>query len=158
MAKHFPTVTSCAPSVLTSFNVAMPRMQPPLEVRSKYEDEFTDFSCDLYEWLSLISLQSPRIGIDDRIDPFLSRYSPPRSEANDIDVSELVKVTWQGFLSAPWAHGILVKAMLAASPKTWFSLGVCGFGESVSDSRDCTILNLPGSSNEYLLWEIEGGS
>jgi ribonuclease P/MRP protein subunit RPP40 len=123
-----------------------------------YEDEFSDFSLEIYEWLSLISLESPRVDPKDRIDPYLSRYAPPSAETQNPQVTELVKIAWNGFTSSSWAHRIFVQALLAAKPEMWFSFGVLGFKESIPNANgDCTILKLPGARNEYMLWEVEQG-
>lgn len=133
----------------------MPQLKPVSGVKMADEDPFSDYATDLYEWLSLVTLESPRIDIDDQIDPYLSRYSPPSPEVPDSDIIELVKVKWEGFISASWTHQILVKAILAASAKEWFCLSVMGFSKSVINSHDCTILKLPDSSKEYVLWEVD---
>ena len=123
-----------------------------------YEDDFSDFSVEMYEWLSMISLGSPRVDLNDRIDPFLSRYAPPAAGEQDIGVTGLVKISWKGFASSSWAHKIFVQALLAAKPGMWFSLAVLGFDESIrTGGEDCTILKLPGAQNEYMLWEVEQG-
>jgi ribonuclease P/MRP protein subunit RPP40 len=138
--------------------VELPPLQPPNEPRDKWGDDFGDFAVDLYEWLSLVSLGSPRVELNDKIDPFLSRYRPPKSELLDPQVSQLVKISWEGFLSPSWTHQTLVQILLAASIKTWFSMSISSFNESLSaGSKDCTILKLPSTGNEYILWEVEEG-
>lgn len=137
----------------------MPRLLPQMELEDKSMDEFNDFSVDLYEWLSLISLESPRVNINDKIDPFLSRYSPPEPDPASPKTEELVKITWEGFLSPSWAYTVFVQALLAATVDMWFSFAVLGFNESLpSDSTDCTVLRLPGQPgqpSEYILWEVD---
>jgi ribonuclease P/MRP protein subunit RPP40 len=123
-----------------------------------YEDDFSDYSVEMYEWLSMISLWSPRVDHNDRIDPFLSRYAPPPAGEQDIGFTELVKISWNGFASSSWAHKIFVQALLAAKPGMWFSFAVLGFDKSIrTGDGDCTILKLPGAQNEYVLWEVEQG-
>jgi ribonucleases P/MRP protein subunit RPP40 len=123
-----------------------------------YEDEFSNFSVEIYEWLSVISLESPRVAPTDRIDPFLSRYSPPPADSQKPGVTELVKINWKGFASSSWAHKIFVQTLLTAKSGMWFSFAVLGFNESIrTGGRDCTILKLPSAQNEYMLWEVEQG-
>jgi ribonuclease P/MRP protein subunit RPP40 len=156
--KHFPVVVSCLPDILPQIDVEVPRLQPPEGHRDMYEDDFSDFSVEIYEWLSVISLESPRVVPNDRIDPFLSRYSPPPAESPKPSVTELVKISWKGFTSSSWAHKIFVQALLVAKPGVWFSFATLGFDEGIrTGGRDCTILKLPGAQNEYMLWEVEQG-
>jgi ribonuclease P/MRP protein subunit RPP40 len=155
MAEYFPEHLSCQPKISPAISVMVPNLQPASAATTKDDGRFSDLSTELYEWLSLISLESPRIQTGDTIDPFLSRYSLP-SSGDGISVPvEVIKVTWEGFISAVWAHKLLVKALIAAAPKNWTSFSVVGFPDSISESHDCTILKLPGSSNEFILWEIE---
>jgi ribonuclease P/MRP protein subunit RPP40 len=130
----------------------MPVLKPPSEVDTSYGADFEDYAVEVHEWLSLILLESPRIRSDDKIDAFLSRYVPPGGSTTS---SNLVKITWQGFLSPSWAHKTFVQALLAAPRDVWFAYYVVGFGESfLGGNRDCTILKLPNASNEYVLWEV----
>lgn len=124
-------------------------------------NDFSDYTTELYEWLSLITLSSPRITSTDQIDPFLSRYTPPFPTTLNHD---LVKMTWNGFLPSKWVHETFVKILLLMTEadgggektKNWFSFGVSGFHGSWSrDSRDALVLKLPGKGpGEYLLWEV----
>ncbi len=112
----------------------------------------------MYEWISLVSLGSPRVDHNDKIDPFLSRYTPPVADDRNNEATKLVKITWKGFASSSWAHNIFVQALLAAKPGMWFSFDVLGFQKSIRLSGgDCTMLKLPGAQNEYMLWEVEQG-
>lgn len=149
---------SSPPTISESVKVETPQLQPPNEQKNNFEDNFGDFAVDMYEWLSLICLESPRIDVNDRIDPFLSRYVSPKSESISTETVELVKIAWQGFMSPIWAHKIFVETLLAAAAKIWFSYTVSGFHEKMPDgTKDCTILILPGIRTEYVLWEIEEG-
>lgn len=149
---------SCPPTISEPVRVEIPQFQPPSESKDKFEDDFRDFAVDIYEWLSLICLESPRVDINDQIDPYLSRYVSPKPELLSTETSELVKLAWQGFMSPIWAHKIFVETLLVATAKTWFSYTVSGFNEKIPDGiKDYTVLKLPGTSIEYLLWEIEDG-
>lgn len=150
---HFPTKLTVHPEITQGIKVNVPPLRPSLTDHSGNEvGEFDEYAVETHEWLSLISLNSPRVDPEDKLDPFLSRYAPP----GDLTTrSKLVKATWQGFLSPAWAHKIFVQALLAASRDSWFSYSVAGFGEGWSGSRrDCTILKPPESSDEYVLWEV----
>ncbi|KFX92065.1 hypothetical protein V490_05585 [Pseudogymnoascus sp. VKM F-3557] len=156
LAKHFPVKISCPPSITRGPIVNMPNVRPPTSLGGDEGDDFGEFAADLYEWLSLISLESPRVDVNDNIDPFLSRYTPPSSDKPEGENQALVKVTWKGFMPSSWAHQTFVSALLAATTKSWFSFSVSGFPDSLpANSRDCTISKIPGPSSEFMLWEVE---
>lgn len=149
---HFPVRVAVSPEITPDMKVNIPPLKPPTETSSEYGEEFEDFVAETHEWLSLISLDSPRITADDQIDSFLSRYVPPGGSSAS---SNLVRITWRGFLSPLWAHGAFVHALLVVPPKAWFVFSVGGVGEVWSGgSKDCTILRVPDAPKEYLLWEV----
>lgn len=155
MAKHFPITVEGHSKLSPDFKVVMPILKPPYEPRGELEDEFCFFAVEIYEWLSMLTLSSPRVATDDHIDPFLSRYVPPITHSAEPE-AELIKVTWEGFISASWAHMVFAEILLAATAETWFAFALSGFGDSLSqDGKDCMVLKLPGNSNEYLMWEVE---
>jgi ribonucleases P/MRP protein subunit RPP40 len=130
----------------------VPPLKPPVDANSGYGEDFEDFAVETHEWLSLISLDSPRVKADDNIDSFLSRYVSP---ADTTTSSNLVRITWRGFLSPSWAHNMFVQALLAVPSEAWFVCSLGGFGEAWhGGSEDCTILRVPNSPKEYLLWEV----
>ena len=156
LKEHFPILITCPPKIESPIQVELPYLQPPEGCRDLYENEFSEFSVEIYEWISLISLGSPRVEYGDKIDHFLSRYTrPPLGDKTPV-LTEVFKITWTGFASSSWAHRIFVQAILMARPGMWFSFAVLGFDESVrTGGGDCTILKLPNAHNEYMLWEIE---
>jgi ribonuclease P/MRP protein subunit RPP40 len=132
--------------------VKMPSLKPPTEVEASYDEDFEDYAVDIHEWLSLVLLESPRLNPDDNIDPFLSRYVPPGDTFTN---SKLVKVTWQGFISPSWAHKSFVQMLLAVPQDAWFAYCVVGFGDGpLGESKNCTILKLPDTPKEFVLWGI----
>ncbi|KAB8291280.1 hypothetical protein EYC80_009966 [Monilinia laxa] len=153
LSPHHPHKITCTPKVLSDIQVKRPAFKPATESDSNDDGYFQDFAIEIHEWLSLISLGSPRINSTDNVDRFLSRYDPP--EGSNI-AEELVKVTWTGFISTSWAHNTFVQALLAAPKTSWFSYYVGGFSESWNgESKSCTILKLPDVPNDYVLWEVE---
>jgi ribonuclease P/MRP protein subunit RPP40 len=151
--KYFPIAVTVSPEQTGGIKVKLPPLKPPEDAEiSGYSENFEDFVVETQEWLSLISLNSPRIDADDHIDPFLSRYVSP---GDSTTTSNLVKLTWRGFFSPEWAHKMFVQAVLAIPRKTWFVFSVGGFGESWSGgTKGCTILRVPNASTEYVLWEV----
>jgi len=155
LQQYSPVTVDCAPKITAGPTVHVPRLRPPTG-GSGDEDDFGAFATDIYEWLSLIQLESPRVDVKDRIDPFLSRYRPPASDNPSGEAETLMRISWEGFFSPSWAHKTFVQAVLAATTKSWFAYVVSGFPESLpAGSRDCTILKIPGPSSEYMLWEVE---
>lgn len=79
---------------------------PPLsmdEVRSQSSPAAVEDYCnDVSEWLGLVSLQSPRIAVDDVIDPYLSRYAVPQSDSLQPQSTALVSLRWQGVMASRW--------------------------------------------------------
>ena len=76
-------------------------------VASGNRDEYEEYAADLYEWLSLIRLESPRILSSDQIDPYLSRYRAP-GDGQTHEPANLCKISWQGLLSSAWARKTVV--------------------------------------------------
>lgn len=153
--KYCPTRLECEAEVIETPAVRVPLLQPPTAPSGVGVDDFVEFTTDIYEWLSLIQLESPRVDANDRIDSFLSRYTPPEASPDSIP-ENLVKVSWSGFLAPSWAHETFVQFVLAASSKFWFAFAATGIQASMAgDARDCTVLKIPGHSSEFLLWEVE---
>lgn len=112
------------------------------------------FASEIYEWLSLVRLQSPRVASTDNIDPYLSRYQVP-GETGQQTASKLCTITWEGFLSPNFARQLLVDTILALPSSSWFSIAVSSFSKGFSeDAAESTILRQPESPGEYLLWDI----
>ncbi|KAM3071325.1 hypothetical protein ACMFMF_007796 [Clarireedia jacksonii] len=151
-ASHYRHKVVCSPRILHDIEVKMPLLKPTVEIDDSNGADFQDFAVEVHEWLSLVSLESPRVKSADKIDPFLSRYTPP---GNPDTTDNLVKVTWTGFISPSWAYKAFVQALLTIPRKSWFSYYIGGFGETWNgEGRNSTILKVPDASNEYVLWEV----
>lgn len=138
-----------SPEILRDIRSSIPPLEPPQEKDPIYKGDFEDFAADIYEWLSLVMLNSPRIDPNDKIDPVLSRYSVP----GDLVIGgKLVKITWRGFISPAWTHSMLVSILLAFPQDAWF--GYCVSGFPIKESKDCMILKIPDAAGEYFLWDI----
>jgi ribonuclease P/MRP protein subunit RPP40 len=131
----------------------MPKLAPSLDpLAPGARQAFEDFSTELYEWLSLVRLQSPRIQVGDQIDPYLSRYQVPEGG----DKGKVCKISWQGFFAPSWSRQTLVDIITILPPKAWFSFSTTTFSKGLAgDNNECTILRLPNSSGEYLMWEVK---
>ncbi|KAK4126031.1 hypothetical protein N657DRAFT_567596 [Parathielavia appendiculata] len=154
LACHFPTKYTSSPGILRDIHVVMPKLSPDVDsLSSSGKDDFEDFSTGLYEWLSLVRLQSPRIEVGDKIDPYLSRYQVPEARTE----SKICKISWQGFLAPCWSRQTLINIITTLQPKTWFSFSTTTFSKGLAgDNAECTILRMPNPTGEYLMWEVIG--
>ncbi|KAK0636519.1 ribonuclease P 40kDa subunit-domain-containing protein [Bombardia bombarda] len=156
LAAHFPTNYTSNPAVSQNIASLVPNMKPPVEsIVSGAKEEFEEFATEIYEWLSLVRLRSPRIQPGDQIDPYLCRYQVPGGEEHQ--ETKICKISWQGFLSPSWSKQTLVDVIGALpSSKTWFSFSTTTFSKGMAgDNAECTILRPPGSPGEYVMWEIK---
>jgi len=158
LAPHGPATLASQPAIVEDICVSQPTLQPPACLMGEGNHaESEEFVTDIYEWLSLIRLQSPRIEAGDQIDPYLSRYQVPGG-TEECQSLRLCKISWRGFLTPSWARQILVDLILAAPSKTWLSMSMSTFSNSkglTGDGAECTIVRPPKSPGEFLLWEVK---
>ncbi|KAI1767794.1 ribonuclease P 40kDa subunit [Hypoxylon sp. FL1150] len=150
---HYPTKYTSNPEVSEGLLVKTPSLKPPPTTLSRGL-ELEEFATDIYEWLSLLRLGSPRVNADDKIDPYLSGYTVP-GDAEDCQTNKLCQISWQGFIPPTWTQQILADVIHALPSKAWFSLSATTFPRGMAkDNADCTILRPPNSIGEYFLWDI----
>lgn len=148
---HFPSRKTVTLSIGQDIKVNLPALKPPPKRESFEDPEFDEFTTDTLEWLSMVLLDSPRLCPEDSINSYLSRYQPPGETAKQ----ELVKVTWQGFISPAWAHQSFVGILLAVPDDSWFAYSVSGFAESWQGGiKNSMILKVPETQRDYMLWEV----
>lgn len=134
--------------------VTLPPFKLPPDLLSDTEN-LPDTVSEIYEWLSLIRLQSPRLSSTDSIDPYLSRYRTP-GWPEEQTVARVCTVTLEGLFSPSFARRLLVDLLIHLPAQAWFSLTVACFSVGFQgDAAECTILRPPKASGEYLLWDIE---
>jgi ribonuclease P/MRP protein subunit RPP40 len=149
---NFPANKTITPQIFRGIKANIPSLTPPTEVNAQYGADFEDYAIDIHEWISMVLLTSPRIDPDDRIDPFLSRYIPPGDSPKS---GKLVKIIWRGFMPSSWANKGFVEFLQTIPRDAWFAYSIDGFGGgSLSGGKNCTILKLPSSPKEYVMWEI----
>ncbi|WZH43440.1 ribonuclease P 40kDa subunit [Fusarium acuminatum] len=150
----FPTAFTSTPNLSRGLPILQPSLEVGPEVLAENDREALEwFATESYEWVSLVRLGSPRVESQDSIDPYLSRYCVP-GEATS--ASKICKLSWEGFMSAPWLRGLLMEVLAACPSGTWFSLSATCFSKSVSgNSDDLTILKPPNAAGKYLMWEIK---
>lgn len=150
-----PIRCTSSPQTTEHPDIAVPPLAPPPSIIAGIGDEeLREFASEIYEWLSLLRLQSPRVSSADSVDPYLSRYQPP-GESGQWPVARLCTVVWDGLLPPCFARKLLVEAILALPSHSWFSMAVSAFPKGFSgDTAESTFLRPPGSPSEYLLWDI----
>ncbi|KAI0160864.1 ribonuclease P 40kDa subunit [Hypoxylon sp. FL1284] len=155
LSRHYPTKYTSHPEVSEGLLIKIPSIKPPPTVLGRRSSlELDDFATDIYEWLSLLRLESPRVNVDDKIDPYLSGYTVP-GDPDDGQNQRLFRVSWQGFIPPSWTQQILADAVLSLPSKSWFSLSATSFARGITgDSADCTFLRPPNSLGDYFLWDI----
>lgn len=108
---------------------------------------------DLYEWLSLIRLESPRVRAGDHVDPYLSRYRAPGDASGQMEVC---RVSWQGFISTQWVRGLLAALVTKCPSQAWFSLNATELAKNIyATGNEISLVRPQGASDEYLMWEIK---
>ncbi|KAI1804926.1 ribonuclease P 40kDa subunit-domain-containing protein [Daldinia bambusicola] len=155
LSQHYPVKYTSYPKISEDVSAKMPSLKPPATILSSSSRlDLDEFATDLYEWLSLVRLDSPRINAGDKIDPYLSSYAVP-GEPDDLSEGKLCRISWQGFIPPRWTQQTLADVILALPAKSWFSLSTTTFARDiVGDSADCSIFRPPNASGEYLLWDI----
>ncbi|KAI5921492.1 ribonuclease P 40kDa subunit [Camillea tinctor] len=156
LQQHFPTRYTSSPNLVEGLAVNVPPLTPPqVFLEGDDQSDLDEYATDIYEWLSLIRLESPRLSTSDTIDPYLSSYTIP-GNPDDTHSGELCKVSWQGFISPDWVRRTFADVIQGVPLKSWFSLSATSFTRGMADDgTDCTVLRLPDTPGEYFLWEIK---
>lgn len=152
------TLSHLSPKKFTTNPTASPPAQtttPPLTSLkpdpSSPATDFEELATDLYEWLSLVRLSSPRVEATDKIDPYLSGYRVP---GDDPGANAVRRVSWRGFIPGAWVRDTLVKVLVGVPGKSWVGFSATAFGKGAGDEAECTFFRPPESGGEYLFWEM----
>ncbi|EXJ82044.1 hypothetical protein A1O1_08112 [Capronia coronata CBS 617.96] len=133
---HHPTIINLSPSVEMLPNVLIPStlttnvLTHPVLAKttsshgntstSSAPEELQESVLDLFEYIDMLSLASPRVQTTDRVDPFISRYQVPDlydpihegSHAPKKTRPQNVKVmTWTGLIPVQWVLELLCSIM-----------------------------------------------
>ncbi|EFX00359.1 ribonuclease p protein subunit [Grosmannia clavigera kw1407] len=165
LTPYCPTVCTVIPTIATYTNVKLPPLERPASLianenshNSAIEAEEAVF--ELYEWISLVRLGSPRVRANDSIDPYLSRYEVPGTIADEATAGDVCTISWRGFFSPSWVCHTLLDAMLAfPSAKSWFAMSASGIPSSkniANEGAECTLFKPQKASGDFLLWAIHG--
>lgn len=157
LIQHFPTEYTSNPVLVQNMEMKTPSLKIPSAVLGgRNRTELDECATEIYEWLSLVRLESPRLEISDTIDPYLSTYVVPGNPLEQ-ERDQLCKISWRGFIPPKWAADTLAALINTLPQKTWFSISTTPFTRvAVGHGADCTIMRPPSSPGEYVLWEIKG--
>ncbi|EED24274.1 ribonuclease P protein subunit p40, putative [Talaromyces stipitatus ATCC 10500] len=168
LQKYQPRILDCEFEEIAHPVVRVPPLSMD-EVRSQSSlAALEDYCNEVSEWLGLVSLQSPRISVDDVIDPYLSRYAVPQSESTQLQSTALVILRWQGVMGSRWINQLLVSYLLQRELRTdrlsvWSALSASAFPRVAVENKDgYTILSLRESAetkgSSFVAWEFIGAS
>ncbi|KAK7964068.1 hypothetical protein PG996_008242 [Apiospora saccharicola] len=157
LAEFAPVKYTSSPFVMEDPHTLIPVVTPPQSsLGNGGKLDLEEFATDMYEWLSLVRLDSPRISTGDKIDPYLSRYSVPKVQG-DPKPATLCKVSWQGFIDPNWTRQVLVDLIISTSSRSWFAMSTSSFEKGVAGKGgDCMILRPANSPGEYVMWDVHG--
>ncbi|KAI1334299.1 ribonuclease P 40kDa subunit [Xylariaceae sp. FL0016] len=158
LAQHFPTKYISTPEISDDTVASIPLLKPPSTITNIGDRmDLEEYSTEVYEWISLVRLESPRVHASDAIDPYLSRYAVP-GNPEDSSPGKLCKISWQGFMAPTWTRHILASLIQELPSKVWFSISTTPLAQGfIGTSDDCTIMRPPNSPGEFFLWEIKRG-
>lgn len=105
ISAHHPISKLCVPKITRSEGLILPDLTTQSTATANADFEY--WAIETHEWLSLVTLGSPRVRKDDIIDPWLCRYAVPESES--MSVAEVVLVQWSGLIPAYWIRNLLVE-------------------------------------------------
>ncbi|TRX98801.1 hypothetical protein FHL15_000143 [Xylaria flabelliformis] len=157
ITQHHPTKYTSNPALIQDLVIKIPPLSvPSTALVDQTRQELNDYATEIYEWISLVRLESPRVKLLDNIDPYLSTYAIP-GDPSENNEGRLCKISWQGFISPDWVLNTLAELIKMLPPKAWFSLSTTPFSRvAIGYGADCTIMRPPSSPGEYVLWEIKG--
>ncbi|KAF1944540.1 hypothetical protein EJ02DRAFT_94956 [Clathrospora elynae] len=169
ISKHAPWLHKMVPNAMRMGHIMVPKLSVS-DLAGLYAGEDT---LSLLEWLHMLSLESPRIGEGDRIDPHLSRYEVPNL-GNGVISKTMVCVRWKGFIPPAFVRDLFImvrgqgikgksrdngmhdvemegNTILEADGKEerWFAMSAQAFG----GKNAWTVMQFAGQ--ETLVWEIE---
>ncbi|KAJ5280984.1 hypothetical protein N7478_006356 [Penicillium angulare] len=102
--RHFPQWIECAPLQNSFGRVLVPSLKG-LVSTDMPEVELQDACGSVSEWIAMTQLRSPRVSVDDDVDPFLSRYSVPGVE--EASAQDLISLRWHAFISPQWTINLI---------------------------------------------------
>ncbi|KIW13387.1 hypothetical protein PV08_08575 [Exophiala spinifera] len=174
---HHPNVQSLSPLIQTVRNVQFPlTLTAPISTfpGPRPPEEIQESIHDLFEFIDMLALASPRVQTTDSVDSFISGYrvpDPPESDKGSAPVSgtrsaSVKVVTWAGLLPAQWTLDILCAIIKHSRAKDlsrldrsaqWLGLTVTAHkAEPVGQTDGYTVLLRPVAESK-LLPDAKGG-
>ncbi|KAF2637084.1 hypothetical protein P280DRAFT_510041 [Massarina eburnea CBS 473.64] len=160
---HQPFIHTITPSITPLQKTLVPALTVS-DLPSLYD---RDNALDLYEYLNMVSLGSPRVSATDVIDPHLSRYEVPTLTDKKCKARDMVKVRWRGFISPEFVRGIFLMVRKeglrvergvqdgeggtqSGAEERWVGMNAVGFG----GGKAWSVMQWAGK--ETLVWECDG--
>lgn len=117
---YYPTFQPLSPGTRTLSNILFPSTLTtslPLSSGSMPSEETQETVYDLFEYLDMLTLSSPRVQSTDTTDPYISRYQVP-DLPNDVTLDDTSRaggnvktVTWTGLITTQWMLELLCAIM-----------------------------------------------
>lgn len=133
---HHPLHQTTTPKILVLKDVVIPpftsgisaeRVSVPSSLQHNKIDLTTSL-LETHEYLSLLSLASPRVSATDAMNPLLSRYQPP-TDVEHAKKGKVVILRWEsGFLMSNWVRRAFVEIVKATRKENgWMAIGAWPF-------------------------------
>ena len=106
ITKHHPLSYTVAAEQERMEAVVVPSLD--LTTAGRLDAELEDWALDIYEWLGLITLQSPQVTASDSTDPYLSRYCIPNADSERSTPCNMVILSWKAFIPAIWIREFFI--------------------------------------------------
>ena len=117
ITQHQPKIVPLTPSSTLLADVSTPQTLTntpnliPTSAKSTLpSEEIQETVYDLFEYVDLLSLCSPRVQKTDDVDSFISRYAVP-DVSDDTHSCSVRILTWTGLISRQWIQQLLSKLM-----------------------------------------------
>ncbi|KAG5932285.1 hypothetical protein E4U60_005337 [Claviceps pazoutovae] len=109
----------------------------------------------VYEWLSLLKLESPRVQYGDNVDTFLSRY---RVASRDRKQVSICRISWVGLIGTTWFQNLVRDVMTVNATEGWLSFSSNSFCDVSLSGIGSELVMLRASTKEdqYLTWRLIG--
>ena len=142
---------------LFNLNTEGPQLRPSTELIANGDKiDYEEFAADIYEWLSLLRIESPLLDESFRakVDSNISRYQVPAHGRTSYSVT---KLSWQGFISPDWVQTLLKDLLLQLPLNDWLSVSATSVSKDVlGTGAEVTFTRPPKSPGEFLMWEVKG--
>jgi ribonuclease P/MRP protein subunit RPP40 len=167
LSKHAPWIKKVEPEVIRLDGTMCPKL-----LKGKFDGVYEeDEAMSLLEWVSLLSLDSPRVRAKDNIDPHLSRYEVP-DFGDGLKARDMVRVRWKGFMPPAFVRDVFLslrqdafkskgransmkdvdmdgKGKGKTEEEAYFAMSALGFG----GRKGWTVMQF--EDRETLTWQVE---